>query len=37
MNTMSVETLTLTGAKLAADAALSTAADEGLAVCVAVV
>ena len=37
MNTMNVETLTLDGARLAADAALATAADEGLAVCVAVV
>ena len=37
MNTMNVETLTLEGAKLAADTALSTAAGEGLAVCVAVV
>ncbi|MYI55200.1 MAG: heme-binding protein, partial [Acidimicrobiaceae bacterium] len=37
MNTMNVETLTLEGAKLAADVALSTAEDEGLAVCVAVV
>ena len=36
-NTMNVETLTLDGAKLAADAALATADDEGLAVCVAVV
>ena len=36
-NTMSVETLTLAGAKLAADTALATAEDEGLAVCVAVV
>ena len=37
MNTMNVETLTLDGAKLTADAALATASDEGLAVCVAVV
>ncbi len=37
MHTINVETLTLAGAKLAADAALDTAAAEGLAVCVAVV
>ncbi len=36
-NTMQIETLTLAGAKLAADAALATAEDEGLGVCVAVV
>ncbi|MCY4176864.1 MAG: heme-binding protein [Acidimicrobiaceae bacterium] len=37
MHTTTVETLTLAGAKLAAEAALDAAADEGLAVCVAVV
>ncbi len=37
MHTTNVETLTLAGAKLAADAALDAAAAEGLGVCVAVV
>ncbi len=36
-NTINVETLTLAGAKLAADAALTKAEEEGLGVCVAVV
>lgn len=36
-NVTSVETLTLDGAKLAADVALSTADDEGIAICVAIV
>ncbi len=36
-NTMNVETLTLAGAKLAADVALSTAEQEQLGICVAIV
>jgi len=36
-HTIRVETLTLAGAKMVADVALSTAADEQLAICVAVV